>query len=52
MVGVETPIQKQDRAQMEDNIQTLCKVSCLGTVVCVLIRTSIKMKWYELLTLV
>ena len=28
------------------------KMSCLGTVVCVLIRTSIKMKWPELLTLV
>jgi hypothetical protein len=28
------------------------KMSCLGTVVCVLTRTSIKMKWSELLTLV
>ena len=28
------------------------KVSCLGTVVCVLARASIKMKWPELLTLV
>ena len=49
---METPIQKQGLPQMEDNIQTLCKVSCLGTVVCVLSRTSIKMKWPELLTFV
>ena len=28
------------------------KMSCLGTVVCVLTHTSIKMKWPELLTLV
>ena len=28
------------------------KMSCLGIVVCVLTRTSIKMKWPELLTLV
>jgi hypothetical protein len=28
------------------------KMSCLGTVVCVLTRSSIKMKWPELLTLV
>ena len=48
LVRVETPIQKQDIAQTEDNIQ----MSCLGTVVCVLTRTSIKMKWPELLTLV
>ena len=27
------------------------KMSCLGTVVCALTRTSIKMKWLELLTL-
>jgi hypothetical protein len=50
--GVETHIEAQDLAQMEDNIYTLCKVSCLGTVVCVLTRTSIKMNWPELLTLV
>ena len=42
----------QDLPQMEDNIQTLCKVSCLGTVACLLSRTSIKMKWHELLTFV
>ena len=28
------------------------KTSCLRTVICVLTRTSIKMKWPELLTLV
>jgi len=32
--------------------QTDIKMSCLGTVVCVLTRTSIMMKWPELLTLV
>jgi hypothetical protein len=34
------------------NIQPLCKVSCLGTAICVFTRISIKMKWPELLTLV
>jgi hypothetical protein len=32
--------------------RTDIKMSCIGTVVCVLTRTSIKMKWPELLTLV
>jgi len=41
--GVETPIQKQDLAQTEDNIQILSLNELPWD--CVLTRTSIKMKW-------